>query len=993
MLVQATILGFLSGELWYLTQAVATTLNAYIQVSSWQGFALVICGLTSPVGIAYFCIRGGLSDLGRLWRSNRVDLFAIATMIALGLSISVSAGGFGTLKYQKYVDNANNLLLILLIAVPVLVALMLELKVLSKFMRSSIRSGRPKPSPFFLNDQDIKSAEHDLLGSKPNASLFAERVLNRGSIDSLVFGIDAPWGIGKSSFVNFCCEYWKTETHSRPIIHRFEPLRYKESADLVDEFVNELANKIQQHAFAPSIRTLFSRYLRLIKGENELSFFGIKWDLATSAGTAQETLDNLEALLLELDRKIIIVVDDLDRLSWTEVKNILFAIKRSFMLPNVSYVLCYDTENLSLQQDALDDAEKVREFLEKFVNVKISLFLDSTSLAKYVSTNFALAVKSNRQIDRFTHDKIQEAIDGLVTIYNSSDFFLYQELLGDIRKLKRLINTLVLLQIDQTDFANSDFNKIDIVHLLLVYINYPHIFRKIYNAETNGKAGFFSLNRKYTDTGNKFENSSHYETYLKTLPKNQQFLLNKIFHVGTLAHGASVESVNAQTVDDFEMRSRACFNGLGTKRNLERYLYLIVKQSKQDKLESYQFYLKQKDRLIQGQPLEAILQNDDFHFSKGDFSRDQLWRIILNSMGEIRPVLAGQVVVYLIDHLPEYSLLEEENIGTGSRSRLIYSLLKLLDEAAWGNGLASRRNNSAENIAEIADWVFGENSHAGTGVLSTLSNVDRGPLGLFDLLLFRLYCSPDRENSLFNLQRAIALHGNAAAPTNGIVAELAKEGMREISQTVFQIFRKQYIESKRNLFEAVDNLTQNDFAGESAQFLRRQIEGGIVRQERVDELIAVEKSRVKVFVIYQLGNSMISSGVGCGFYDETGSLDQKGIAARVNDYLFDECFNPAKGSNNVEHFLDYLLMNLAHSFDVIDGLSHVPTVAEFTKVLDGEQLKVYWQLHRSEILEAKFPEKEKSVSTGNYVVPYAKGLPAVYRVLDELLGASAGATN
>jgi hypothetical protein len=899
MLVQATILGFLSGELWYLTQTVAARLNTHIQTSSLEGVALATCGLTLLVGIAYFYIRDGLSDLGRLWRSNRVDLLAIAMMILLGLSISVSADGFGI---QKYVSN-NELLIILLIAVPLVIALMLELKVFSKFILSFIRSDRPKPSPFFLNDQDIKSAEDDLLGSKLNASMFAEQVLNRGSIDSLVFGIDAPWGIGKSSFVNFCCEYWEAEAHSQPIVHRFEPLRYKESADLVDEFVNELANKIQQHVFAPSIRTLLSRYLRLIKGENELSFFGIKWNLAASAGTAQETLDNLEALLLELDRKIIIIVDDLDRLSWSEVKNILFAIKRSFMLPNVSYVLCYDTENLSLQHDALDDEEKVREFLEKFVNVKISLFLDSTSLAKYVSANFALAVKSNRQIDRFTHDKIQEAIDGLMTIYNSSDFFLYQELLGDVRKLKRLINTLILLKIDQTDFANSDFNKIDVVHLLLVYINYPHIFRKIYNAETNGKVGFFSLSHKYTDTGSKLENSSHYKTYLNTLSEKQQFLLNKIFHVGILANGTSAESVNAQAVDDFEKRSRACFNGIGSSRNLERYLHLIVKQSKQDKLESYQFYLKQKDRLVQGEPLDAILQNDDFHFSKGDFARDQLWRIILNSTREIRPALAGPVIVYLIDHLPDYSLLEEENIGTGSRSRLIYSLLKLLDEAAWGNGLAARRNNSPENIAEIADWVFGENSHAKTGVLSTLSEVQRGPLGVFDLLLFRLYCSPDRESSLFNLQRAIALHGNPAAPTSGKMVELAKEGMREISQAVFQTFRKQYIEPKCNFFDAVDSLTLDDFAGESVEFLRKQIEGGIVSQERVDELVAMEKSRIKIFIIYQLGNSMISSGVGCGFYDETGSLDQKEIAARINDYLFDECFNPAKGSNNAEHFL------------------------------------------------------------------------------------------
>jgi hypothetical protein len=86
-------------------------------------------------------------------------------------------------------------------------------------------------------------------------------------------------------------------------------------------------------------------------------------------------------------------------------------------------------------------------------------------------------------------------------------------------------------------------------------------------------------------------------------------------------------------------------------------------------------------------------------------------------------------------------------------------------------------------------------------------------------------------------------------------------------------------------------------------------------------------------------------------------------------------------------------MNLARSFDVMDGLTHIPTITEFTKVLDPERLKAYWQLHRPEILKAAFLEKAKTVSTGNYVVSYTKGLPSVYRVLDELLGIQQSANN
>ncbi|NOT67593.1 MAG: P-loop ATPase [Methylophilaceae bacterium] len=801
----------------------------------------------------------------------------------------------------------------------------------------------------------------------------------------MVFGIDAPWGTGKSSFINFCCEYWKNNKDLKPIVLRFEPLRYKESEDLVDKLVSTLIDAIQKEAFLPSINSLFSKYLRQVKGKREVSFLGLNFEFESSSGSVEETLKSLEVHLSELNRKIIIVVDDLDRLSWAEVKNILFAIKRSFMLPNVSYVLCYDTENLtSLKNESFDDAEKVKEFLEKFVNVEIGLFLDSKILAEFVSSDINSAINKNLQLDPHLLDQIKLALDALVKIYGSNDYVFYQDFLGDIRKIKRLINTMMLFEIQKTDFSNSDFNKHDLIHLLLVYINYPNIFRKIYNSETDGKNGFFSLVRDFIGSSMELGNSSKYIDYIKELNSNQQFLLNKIFNHEILISSLKYDQ---QEVDQqLDMYSRACFNdSTRANRNLERYLNLIVKLAKQDKLESYQFYVSRKNELLSGKKIDELFQSNDFSFAKGDFSRDQLWSVLANSANEMNPKIGSDIVIYLMDNLPDYSFIDREKVGARSRQNLVYSLLKFLDVAAWGANLTGRRNNNEKNISEIAEWVFGEGGHASTGVLSTLSKPERGPLGLFDLLLFRLYCSADRGSSLFNLQRAISLHGNPKAPTSGITTEIAKEGMREISQTVFQIFLKQYIEPKKNIFEAIDNLSLDNFAGKTAGFVLTQIKIGEVSQGQIDELIAAEKSKLKSFIIYQLGNSMISSGVGCGCYDEAGNFDNNGIAAKINEYLFDLCFNPEINQENYERFLDYLLLNFADKIWEDDGNRYVANLSEFTKVLDKEQLKKYWLQNRETILGLNFELKEKRVLTGNYYASYNEDLKDVYRVLDELI--------
>jgi hypothetical protein len=962
---QAAILGFLFGELWYFGQSIGFAFNKYIQSSSRQDEALIVCGIMALIVSAYFYSREGYSDLKRLWQSRRVDLLAL---VALGLFVSVSVGGVGTSKYQEYIGKIDVLQLMLLVAAPVVIALMLILNAAIGRKRSD------SATPFFISDRDIQSKDDDLLELSVRAARFAETVLNRGSSNSLVFGIDAPWGIGKSSFVNFCCEYWKDKPNSQIIVHRFEPLRYEDNADLAEKFVNDLVNTIQKHAFVPEIRPLFSKYSRLIKGKSNFSFLGMQFAFEPSPDTVEGTLESLEVLLGELGRKVIIVVDDLDRLSWSAIKNILFAIKRSFMLPNVSYVLCYDTENIASADKKTGDAEKVSEFFEKFVNIKISLFLDSSALAHYVSTNFERAVRSNLQIDPQTLDEIKKVIKELTTIFSSNEFFRYQDFLGDIRKLKRLINTMLLFEIEKTEFENSDFNKGDLIHLLLVYVNYPHIFRKIYNTEANEKNGFFSL--VFSNIDSKFENSKSYVDYVKELTANQQFLLKKLFEDNVQDFSSSDSGIK-----EAAMMSRACFNGGGgSSRNLERYLNLIVKLSKPDEL-GYQFYVNKKDKLLQGKALDEIFDDEKFDFSKGDFSRDQLWRVIANSSNELTQELGSLVMSYLMEKLPEYSFLEGENVGVGSRKRLNYSLLKLLDKAAWGTSQAKHRNNNTKNISEIADWVFGEGSHASAGVVSTLAKSERGPLGLFDLMLFRLYCSADRGTSLFNLHKALLLHGDPDAPTDGPVTTIAKEEMREISQKVFQIFKSQYITPRKNLFDVIDNLTQDDFAGKCSAFVRAQIKSGEVRQNQIDELVAKNKSELKIFIIYQLGNSTIDSGVGCGFYDETGKDDKKEIAIRINDYLFDQCFNPTVSQENFQRFLDYLLMSVEWE----DGLTYPPTLNKLTKVLEKDRLKKYWIAHKAEILALEFSSKKKRIFSSNYEHTYEDHLPAVYRVLDELL--------
>jgi KAP family P-loop domain len=984
-LLKVGFIGVFSGEAWYLGQAAAKPISAFVNLNNLVNSALVTGAVIVVLLFIYGYCRNFHRQVTQVVSSTRFDLLLL---FLLGLVISFSFNGIGSAWYEKGVAFLTLFQLTLLILVPVVMGFVLTVRA----TLSQYTNNRESYAPFFISDVEKQNKDDDLLGFADKAERFAERVFNGGSPDSIVFGIDAPWGIGKSTFVNFCQEYWENKHKSDIIIYKFNPLRYEDRLNLLEKFVDGLVQSIQKQTFVPEIRPLISRYSRFIKGKGTLSIPGLDLEVMPGSYTVDDAFDDLEAALKDLDKKILIVVDDLDRLNFSAIKDVLFVIKKSFTLPNISYVLCYDTDNITALEKEHIDPDKVTEFLEKFVNVKVSLYLDNETLSKYVSENLAKSLTGNSQADPIL---VSTAMGGLIDIFKSQEYHRYLPFIGDVRKLKRLINTLMFLELEHTDFDNSDFDKQDLIHLLLIYINYPSIFRKIYNTETRGKRGFFSLvvphddyypplengqqRDRYGENG--YKNSTLYTTYTEKLDENPRFLIDQIFKVANLLEDARIDSVSEEM-----KHTRACFNGGWTNgRNLESYLNLIVNLSKPQKGDQYRFYLNAKDQIKQGTPLEEVLSREEFVTSNNENSHKQLWRVVTNSLFDFSPQVGTHLINYLKDNITRYSLFTLDTIGVGLRDDLDYFLVKVLDTVGWSDEAGEHRNNTPENIGEIAEWIFGDGRHIGNGILDTLFNSERGVMGLYDLVAFRLFCSADRAGSVFNLTRSIALHANPSAPTDGDMRIVVIEEMREVSQKVFSMFREQYINPRKDLFDEIDALTISDLAGDWSDYVAAKITDGEITQAEVDKILMGMRSRMKLFISYQLGNTEINHGVGCGFYDETGKVDAKGIAEALNVYMFDVCFDPAGGLVKYEHFIDYLLINFASVFASIHGgRSYIPHINEFTKVLNRQRLAQYWRDNATKIRALDLPKRVKLVETVNYTASYDE-LEEVYDILDQLV--------
>jgi hypothetical protein len=958
--------GFAGAEAWrvafYLGANYAPILS---DVPLWVKVGGILAGLL--LCLTYAVKRGAHVAAARMGRSFRLDL-----LVAIGIGIWTNELASPWLApVHTALKNADPHW-----AAPLFVLLCIVL-LSPLFQLYWPKPKRVVPQHYFIADEEIVDEKEDLLTSKAQAKSFAETVLSSGAHPGLVFGVDGPWGVGKTSFINLAERYWANE-EDKVIVCRFEPLRYASEPDLADRLIRDLSAAIQRKVFAPEFRPAASRYSRLIKGKADVSFLGFKLSLEPSQETVDELLDDIDEVLKRIGRRVIIVIDDLDRLDAKTTNNVLFAARRTLKLSQATYVLCYDTEILA---GSKEDGSRAREFLEKFVTVKLSLFVDSSSIRDFLQRDWKRAENQLGSIPSDTMIKLGAVLNELADILDGELAAKYLPLVGDLRKVKRFVNTMLLMQLERSDLGRTDFNKRDLINLILLHLNYPGLFRRIYAEETQGRCGSFSVRREYQEHEFEFKNSAE----LSSLVKDQQgaagFLLTQLFDVTTL------KLDNRNEVDEAVLSSRACFNQ-DSFRNLEGYLKLIVRFVTPEPQETFVLYQEAVERVLKGASVASVLTSPDFRSERWVHTHDQFWRVLVNQSHDFTHTVAEDAIDTLVDYLPRYPAIANDDRGL--RQRSIYSLLILLDRAGWGRTSGRRLPNTAENIIEIAWRIFGERSYEGKGLLQRLASSDRGVLGWNDLMLFRLQCSADRQGQLYNLHSSLIVHQDGNAATTGLVSNRALMGMRRLSQEVFALFKRTYIDPRRNFLAEVSDATVEAFLGEASSQLGQQASRVDQSEQGVASLaqrVSSARSAVKSFVIYQLSNPLPpnGSGVGCGLYDECGAGDGGSIARLMNKYAFNICFNPDIHVDNIFLFLDYCLTHLSNPFfSNRDEEGYFASKAELAGGLNSMEMGLYWCQHRELIRKRALQVEERSVVTSNYIASYSEDLSGVFDVLDGL---------
>lgn len=253
--------------------------------------------------------------------------------------------------------------------------------------RSRARGGsdaRPALAPgsrLLIADRPISSAAEDRLerGGLVDA---ITRTVERAPREGFVIGLAGPWGEGKSSVLNLVAE--KIDTRGTAQLIQFNPWLFAETDELLERFFGEFAAQIKLRGGGERLARALSRYGRAAAPLTAIPKVGVVAavsrrlalggaTLLRSGTSLHERRAQLERALTELDRPILVVVDDVDRLrSNREISEMIRLIRLVGDLPRVTYLVAYEP-NAIARALGDEDEERGQAYLEKVVQAVFEL--------------------------------------------------------------------------------------------------------------------------------------------------------------------------------------------------------------------------------------------------------------------------------------------------------------------------------------------------------------------------------------------------------------------------------------------------------------------------------------------------------------------------------------------------------------------------------------------------------------------------------------------
>lgn len=330
----------------------------------------------------------------------------------------------------------------------------------------------------YIADQPITGKVDDRFNRASFSTRIAETIATRVDPSSIVLGLFGPWGDGKTSVLEMMHE--TLNAYPNVIVVRFNPWHFQTEDLLLRGFFATLADAMGQSL--PNRKEKAGELLRKYGSVLSLASLTVGGVVQVTPGeTAKgigEAMSNvgldelrtrIEEMLDETKQRLVIMIDDIDRLDREETHAIFKLVKLSASFRHTSYVLAFDDILVSAalgERYGAGGAPAGRAFLEKIIQVPLNLPpADENSLQQ-----LALEGVGNA-LSQAGIELTQPQVDAFVRHFE--DALLPR--LQTPRRAKLFSNALLFA----LPILKDEVNPVDFMLIEGIRVMYPHLYTGI----------------------------------------------------------------------------------------------------------------------------------------------------------------------------------------------------------------------------------------------------------------------------------------------------------------------------------------------------------------------------------------------------------------------------------------------------------------------------------------------------------------------------------
>lgn len=228
-----------------------------------------------------------------------------------------------------------------------------------------------------MRDDAITRDEQDLFGYRYIANDL-RKLLKDVDLSQYAYsvGIAGDWGIGKSSLLNLLA----SKLQSDGIVIKYYPRKAKKVELIQEEFFAEFAQELRKYSYNATYIVGKYAYALNLYSPTRWIYNIFDW---FSNWTAESEKEHINKMIRATEKRFYVIIEDLDRLTGTEILEVLKLVERNGNFCNTIFITAYDKKYVnSVLRKLLGYEDTSSNFTDKYFQYELPMFKQNTEEIK-----------------------------------------------------------------------------------------------------------------------------------------------------------------------------------------------------------------------------------------------------------------------------------------------------------------------------------------------------------------------------------------------------------------------------------------------------------------------------------------------------------------------------------------------------------------------------------------------------------------------------------